>query len=219
MSKTDSSAADAAKRDWAQEPRIDQELWESYPDSPHAEYGMDPLDGMPKPTVPHSLKLAQAPDLLPETFVCMADTSVFVRRDALGRITARFEPEEVERAPNGRYYLKKRFRFLPIVAVEPVRPACRHYARQMTDVQDDSDFRFIARLCTLRKTDDGEYLSLRDSQVFACELRAPRDYEGSTRTLDLFDDTQIAANRKKKQEAEEAPFDVDEALGEDGANG
>lgn len=216
MEKDDSSAADAAKRDWAQGPRIDQELYEAYPDKPHAEYGIDPLDGMPKPTVPHSLKLAQAPDLLPETFVCMADTSVFVRRDTLGRITEQFDPDEVERAPNGRYYLKKRFIFLPIVAVEPIRPACKHYARQMCDVQDDPDFRFIARLCTLRKTDDGEYLSLRDSQIFACELREPRDYEGSTRALDLFDDAQIAANRKKKKEAEEAPFDVDSALEQDG---
>lgn len=217
MDKNDSSAADAARRDWAQQPRIDQELWESYPDKPHAEYGIDPRDGMPKPTVPHSLKLAQAPDLLPETFVCMSDCSAFVRRDALGRITDRFEPEEVERAPNGRYYLKKRFIFLPIVSVEPLRPACKHYARQMTDVQDDSDFRFIARLCTLRKTDDGEYLSLRDSQVFACELRDPRDYEGSARALDLFDDAQVEANRKKQQQAEEASFDVDAALREDGS--
>jgi hypothetical protein len=196
-------------RDWAQGPRIDQELWESFPNSIQVEHAFDPMDGLPKPRVPYSVKLAQAPPLLPETFVCMADTSRFVARDRFGFISRSFDPSEVERTPSGTYRarggLLRRW-----IEVEPLRPQCQHYARQLTDVQDDPDFRFVARLCTLRKTDEGEYLSVRDSQVFACELREPRDYEGSVQQLDVFDAEQIAANRKKQKEEE--PFDVEAAL-------
>lgn len=213
MSKRDSDAADESRSsDWAQGPRIDQELWESFPEDAKAEHGMDPIDGMPKPLVPHSLKLAQAPDLLPETFVCMADTSEFVKRDQYGKIVWTCKPEEVTRTPSGRYVVKGFFRW---IEVEPVRPACRHYARQLTDVQDDPDFRFVARLCTLRKDSEGEYMSLRDSQVFACELREPVDYQGSVRKLDEFDEEQIERNRRKKAEQQEAPFDVDAELAKD----
>lgn len=170
---------------------------------------------MPKPSIPYSLKQAQAPDLLPETFVCMADTSAFVRRGQWGEILARYEPDAVERAPDGRYRVAVKSRLFgkSYVEVEPLRPVCKHYARQLTDVQDDPDFRFVARLCTLRRADDGEYLSVRDAQVLACELRSPPDPESAAQ-LDVSDAARIARARAKHAAAA-APFDVDAALAEE----
>jgi hypothetical protein len=219
MGTHDSDAAGEG-RDWAQPPRIDQELYEGYPTNVKVEHGFDPVDGMPRPVAPASVKLAQAPLLLPETFVCMADTSKFVVRDMDGEITRTFEPSEVERAPNGRYRVRTGWLTSLLLTkwteVEPIRPVCKHYARQLSDVQDDPDFRFVARLCTLRRAEDGEFLSVRDSQVFACELRSPRDLNGSTKQLDDFDDNQIAENRKKQAAKEEAAFDVEAALAAEG---
>lgn len=205
-------AAETAQpgRDWAQPPRIDQELWEGYPAAPQVTHGIA-SDGMPHPSIPYSLKQAQAPDLLPETFVCMADTSVFVRRGQWGEIVARFEPDSVERAPDGRYRVAMKSLLFGVsyVEVEPLRPVCKHYARQLTDVQDDPDFRFVARLCTLRRAEDGEYLSLRDSQVLACELRSPPDPESAAQ-LDTSDAERVARARAKQDQS--AVFDVDAAL-------
>jgi hypothetical protein len=96
-----------------------------------------------------------------------------------------------------------------LVEVEPIRPVCRHYARQLTDIQDDAETMFVARVCTARRDSGGEFLSLRDAAVFACDLREPYDQESSSR-LDAFDEAKIelGKNRVKDQEA----FDVDAAL-------
>ena len=138
---TDDSTAAGEGRDWAQPPRIDQELHEGYPDNAKAEHGYDPIDGMPRPVAPATLKLAQAPRLLPETFVCMADTSKFVVRNMDGEITRTFGPSEVVRAPNGRYRVRtswlESLLLTKWIEVEPIRPVCRHYARQLSDVQDE----------------------------------------------------------------------------------
>ncbi len=50
-------------------------------------------DGMPAPTQTESS--SDIPSLSPETLVCMADTSKFVRRDKLGRILAEWERADV----------------------------------------------------------------------------------------------------------------------------
>lgn len=93
--------------------------------------------------------------------------------------------------------------------VEPVRPQCRHYARQATDFQDESDHMFMARVCTARRDDGGEFLSLRDTQMFACELRSPFDATSAQR-LESFDAAKIELGKQRAARGD--VFDVDQAL-------
>jgi hypothetical protein len=82
------------------------------------------------------------------------------------------------------------------VEVQPKRPQCKHYARQMTDLQDNSDVTMVERLCTVRRDASGTQFGLRDQQLFACELREPRDPESNV-LLDLFDDGKVKIGRQR----------------------
>jgi hypothetical protein len=94
------------------------------------------------------------------------------------------------------------------LAVEPIRPECAHYLRMQTDLAADRDHRFIARACMKQRSDDGEYYSVRDTLVAACNLRSPRHFE-SEQILDDFDQKKIS-DARAREEMEE--FDVDKEL-------
>jgi hypothetical protein len=186
------------------------------------DFGIAP-DGLPRPIVKSGLPLA--PVLDAKTFVCMADTSEFVVRDRWGEVLLRFTPDQVERTEGGAYRVLRSsvVKLLPSLSdrgadtgnddkylkVEPLRPQCRHYARQMTDFADNPGARFVERVCTARRDSGGEFLSLRDSCMYACELRTPR-HSVSEKTLDAFDDEKVKLGRERI-EAEQS-FDVDAAL-------
>jgi hypothetical protein len=55
--------------DW-ERPRLDDPLYQDNP-QPHG-FGMDPTDGLPAPQVTSSFQDAEAADLTPDRFVCMA---------------------------------------------------------------------------------------------------------------------------------------------------
>lgn len=199
--------------------RADDEVYEGFPQRPIG-HGIDPADGLPRPAIQHAVEMAYAPPLSLETLVCMEDASSFVVRDEWGHKGAEWLPENVKRTPNGAYRaLWSQAKWVSEimacaendtwVLVEPVRPACKHYARQMTDFQDDPDHEFVARLCTARRTDGGEFLSLRDSQVYACELRTPSDTESAER-LARFDAEKIRLGRERTAKPE--VFDIEAAL-------
>jgi len=95
------------------------------------------------------------------------------------------------------------------VRVEPIRPACIHYVRQMTDLQDADTAIFVERLCTARKTSDGVYLSMRDSQIHGCTMREPRDQKSEER-IECFDMRKIELGRERIASGQ--TFDVDAAL-------
>lgn len=208
--------------------RADEEIYQSADNNP-AEYEMGE-DGMPKPKTPTNMPFA--PPLSPATFICMADTSGFVIRDEWGDVLAEFAPDEVERAPDGRWRVRvgeaesKSEQLGEVAAltlraivqvcasrgwieVKPVRPACKHYARQMTDFQDDDEHAFIARICTARRDTGGEFLSLRDAQTFGCDLRDPPEPVGRAR-LDKFDDNKIELGKERIARGE--VWNVDQAL-------
>lgn len=204
-------------------PTPSQELYEAFPEEP-AVYGVNPDDGLPQPVVPASIKLAQAAPLLRETFVCMEDTREFVIRDEYGVISHRFDPKHVSRYPDGKYRVavgmqvpgsieaQNELRYErgadTHLEVEPVRPQCAHYARQLTDFPDDPDYRFMVRLCTARRTDSGEFLSLRDTKMYACELRSPREHLIDERELVRSDAERVlAAERKLRRSDDETDFD------------
>lgn len=167
---------------------------------------VDPKDGMPV-QVPQA-NFDSPPGLSPENLVCMADTSSFVERDVYGEVLRTWPPSEVTRTADGAYLAKDGGDPNTRVVVEPIRPACQNYLRQMTDITADREHRFIQRACLAQRSETGEYLSLRDGAVFACSLRSPRDLK-SEALLDDFDNGKMADEQKKQ---EMASFDVDAEL-------
>jgi hypothetical protein len=199
-----------------------QEVYEAFPEAPAA-YGINPDDGLPQPRVPASIKLARAAPLLRETFVCMEDVRRFVIRDDWGRVKFSFAPEHVRRYEDGKYRVevtpavphgmealeyvvtRRGLQRTRHIEVEPVRPQCSHYARQLVDFPDDPDYRFVVRLCTARRTDSGEFLSLRDMKMYACELRNPRAYLVDEDQLVRSDEQRVHA--AEQQRHDEQDFD------------
>jgi hypothetical protein len=80
--------------------------------------------------------------------------------------------------------------------VDPVRPRCVHYARQKVSMPENAQHKLYARLCSARRTTEGAFMSVRDSGMWACDMRNPR-HLGSELQLDEFDAKKIqeGANR------------------------
>lgn len=217
-------ALEAGERDRLDRGRVDDVLY--------GEFGQPPLeverhaDGIPGVRPP--VDMPYAPPLSPNNLVCLADRSAFViRRPNWGTVVATFQPDEVKRSENGRYYvdvLDAVERGAPWgvllrvvdwgsgrVPVEPIRPQCKFLARQMVDMADVTDHVLVERLCTARRDEQSFFLSVRDSQIHACELRSPPSPKEAER-LDKFDDRKIEQGKERLQEPD--AFDVDRALAE-----
>jgi hypothetical protein len=224
MSDQDESAApDEEPRGGLDGLRPDDEIYQGFAPGPMV-WGRG-ADGLPSPRVP--LHLPIAPPLDPATMVCLADTTEWVIRDPRwGNVVASFDERVVKRAESGERYVDLvdalgagvpmllvhrlvDYRTLR-VGCEPKRPQCRHLAQQMTDFQDNTDAQMVMRMCTARRDDESFFMSLRDTQVHACELRTPRDPE-SERRIELFNATKIELGRQRRAESGET-FDVDQAL-------
>jgi hypothetical protein len=203
-------------------PRADSELYQ-HREQPPA-YGVDPQDGLPRPFAESSYEETYVPPLEPRTLICMADTSEFHLKVA-GQVLV-FTRDEVihdERGYSVPYRIaierlgpeRQHEIFVDMkttrTPVEPARKACKHYVRQMTDLSGHHDRRFIARFCTALRDENGDYLSLRDGLMYACELRDPRE-PVSEKLLDEFDAQKISEGRERNEETVEHEFDVDAAL-------
>jgi hypothetical protein len=190
-------------------PRLDDVF---YLDNPNIEgFGVDPSDGLPRPIVMTTPEQSAAPQYHPSTFVCMADKSKFVRHPTQGLgpkdsglETIEYPPDDVEQASDGTYVTKS-----SKLRVYPVREQCSKYVRILIPWEDDKERRKCMRLCTAQMSPDGEYYSLNDQEVLACELRTPRDPK-SEALLDEFDAKVIEATKPSVEEEE--PFNVDEEL-------
>lgn len=73
------------------------------------------------------------------------------------------------------------------VEVEPIRPPCRHYIRQATQLQYNPDHKEVYRLCSLRRSMEGAMMTVGNLGVWACDGRDPRDIE-SEQFLAKFDE-------------------------------
>lgn len=219
------------------QPRAEEELHQSQP-APIA-MGTSPDDGLPMQISTRNFD--KSPPLSEETLICMADKRSFVVRDQDGSVLVSFTPAEVSRLPNGEYFVEmehlhrklsavgvkpwiaeedcpqvRRGGVLCAVAhVEPIRPECVHYLRMQTDLAADRDARYLQRACMKQRSEDGEYYSVRDSLIAACNLRSPRHYP-SEALLDKFDEDKVSQARERDQMEE---FDVDEALLAEGGLG
>jgi hypothetical protein len=212
-------------------PRADEVLHQGI-DAP-VTFGIDPEDGLATTKAPENFD--KLPVLSVETLVCMADTWSFViRATSDGSIWLMFEPKEVQRLPNGNYVvplelMKERSRgtaldfSIPdmiyadtivligkknVVRVEPIRPACKHYLRMQTDLSVDRTRRFQLRACMAQKGEDGEYYSVGDSLIAACNIREPRHFE-SEALLDKFDEEKINQGRERERLGQ---FDIEREL-------
>lgn len=179
-------------------------------------FAVDPQDNLPRNVSGIRMEDAVAPALSPETFVCMGDESVFVVRDRWGDIVIDIEPNKVRFAVSqGQYetpfglltdHQRELLKKAGIVenkpewiVVTPKRPQCRHYKRVLTAFEGDSRIRQVERVCSAQRGEGGEYVTLRDTEVFACEHRLPRDFVSEER-LRRFDEKRVAEGKKSEEE-------------------
>jgi hypothetical protein len=151
-------------------------------------------DGLPQIHAP--VNSTDIPELSPTTLVCLPICTSFVVRDAWGVVTGTFKPEEVERTPDGRWraavfleasHGQKLER--PVehyIEVFPIRPQCKHYVNQASQLDCNPEHKQFYRLCALRRTTEGAMMSLNDRGFWACTGREPRDIE-SEKLLSDFD--------------------------------
>lgn len=92
--------------------------------------------------------------------------------------------------------------------VDPIRPACQHYLRMMTDISADRSRRFLTRSCMAMKSETGEYYSVGDAAIFACSKRSPRHIE-SEQILDDFDALKV---QQANERIQAGSFNVDDEL-------
>lgn len=199
----------------------DDALYEAFSGAP---VGMaeDPQDGMPKPVI--DTQQAYAPPLALDTMVCLEDRRQFVVRERQwGEIQGVVEPQHVVRTAGGKYRATaNRINWLSgdsyratgdhvQLEVFPIRPKCRHLARQLCDIQGNEDEVMMERCCTARRDSGGEFLSLMNQQVIACDMRDPYD-EASVRYLDQFDDRKIRLGAERR--AQGAGYDLSRLVDE-----
>lgn len=206
-----------ARLDSLERDGLDYPLYQQSSAPPDA-IGMDPEDGIPKQIPSTAIEDSRAPALSVARFVCMADTSEFVIRGLWGEVLQRFEPAKVTRAPDGRYRAQTCHVHVQLrppgqpqyVEVEPIRPQCQHYVRQLVPWPDNPDVKRCQRYCAALKNEQGELLSLADQEILACEIRVPRTEDDEQ--IDDFDQLIIS----RGAQAEDDEFDIDEALRKEG---
>lgn len=201
----------------------DDTVIESIEPSPEAESEFHPFDEIDEDFKPAPAVFVNGPDGLPlrvdqtsesdipalskNSLVCMGDFSKFVVRNEWGDITATFAPTDVSRAPNGTYRVKNELARLQGATtirddegwfeVFPVRPPCKHYVRQQGSFNLNAAKKAHYRLCSARRTTEGTFMTVRDTGMWACDMREPYDAE-TIKVLDDFDNKKIAegANRE-----------------------
>lgn len=152
------------------------------------------VDGMPTNHVERS-GVSDIPVLSPETLVCMGEFHTFVGRDSSGKITQEYPADKVVRTPNGHYvYTDEKG---GTTYVQPIRPPCKHYVRQMGAFELNAQHDVVYRLCAARRTTEGTFMTLRDSKISACSMRDPIHLE-SEKLLDEFDKKKIEQGKQRE---------------------
>ena len=127
--------------------------------------------------------------------MCAEDASSYVVRDIFtGEVILSVDPSLVVRAHNGtcrvprvsltpsqtevweKHKQEAGFYEALDAIVGPVRPQCLFYRRVLTDLEGDDTAKSCERSCSAQRTESGEFAALRDTRVYACEFREPRDF-------------------------------------------
>jgi hypothetical protein len=157
-------------------------------------------DGLPAPVV--DATQSDIPALSLETLVCMGDFSAFVERDENGIEEQRHEPKDVKRYPSGQWYVEVELQMAGYVEtqqypVEPIRPPCKHYARQLTQFSANPENQKMLRLCTARRDTAGAFMAVDDLAMWACDLREPRHVQSES-LMTAFDDKKIKQGKERE---------------------
>ena len=153
-------------------------------------------DGLPTQVPPHGSGMSDIPALSPDTLICMGDFSSFVTRDSFGTVTARYEAEDVVQDREGSYWVSKRGYARSTIVVEPFRPPCKHYVRQVTQLDKNPEYKDHLRLCAARRTTEGTFMTLKDVGMWACTMREPRHLE-SEKLITEFDLLKMQQGRRR----------------------
>lgn len=132
---------------------------------------------------------------LPSGDTVPAETIVLRRRyddDGTERQRESFEPQAVEQR-FGESFVCTHAGWVP---VRPIRERCRHYKRVVMGNDDQPDakspgHRIIFRLCSIRRSNGGAFMSLRDEAVYGCDFRDPIDPASTKQYLDDPDEKTI----------------------------
>lgn len=210
--------------------RPSDELHESVPNAPMPFEMAD--DGMPKPA---SGLGAIGSALSRQNFVCMADTSAFVVRDRRGKILTKIAASVVTHRDDGRYdapldevvlgafgqggvlgamrLLVSLERDGSRAICEPIRRECRHMGRMLTDQGVATDGILHSVFCTARRDDGGEFMSLMDVRMDACNLRDPV-HPRSLHLLARYSEKQLSVAAER---AADETFDIETEIDKMGA--
>lgn len=166
-------------------------------------------DGLPILTAPEATGESDIPPLSPETLVCMADLSEFHLYHGTDLLQSFSREEVISDGPiwlvpqealtsrtKDQLELEKRPAYSGPVVVQPKRAACEYYVRQITQFEHNPEARVVLRLCSARRTTEGAFMSVRDTAVWACTMRNPRDYE-SEELIDNFDKEKVSAGSRR----------------------
>jgi hypothetical protein len=166
------------------------ELADEY--SPGPIIKVEAIDGMPTQFVPESQTQSDIPVLSPETLVCMGVFDTFVVRNRFGEVIRTYDAKEVERKPNGTWWVNPE----DPCEVEPIRPTCEHYVRQASQLENNPQHKAFYRLCAARRTTEGAFMSVGNRGMYACDMRLPRDM-ASEKLLDDFDTKKVQQGKRR----------------------
>ena len=155
-------------------------------------------DGMPSVSAPYDDDRSDIPPFGPDTLICMGVFTEFVYRDNYGYILARVSPDKVERTPSGAFIanvgdMKVEEGKNPnlegwgdFISVEPIRPPCEHYVRQLAPYYLNPKHKKAFRLCAARRTTEGTFMDVSDMGMYSCDMRSPMD-AATLEHIDKFD--------------------------------
>ena len=186
----DETTIDESTEDGDTDFRPFDEISESY--SPSVIMKVTATDGLPTQVVVPS-ENDDIPVLSTETLICMGDFSKFWRTDQNGK-RVEYSPDEVRLTDSGNFCLKDD----PAMRVYPLRPQCRHYVRQVTQLDLNTKYKAHIRLCAARRTTEGTFMTLRDMAMWACSMREPRDIASEEKYIQSFDNQKIEEGRNRQ---------------------
>jgi hypothetical protein len=82
------------------------------------------------------------------------------------------------------------------VQVQPIRPPCRHYIRQMSHADFNPENQAVYRLCGGRRTTEGAMMSVGNIGMWACTMREPPLAESEER-IDKFDRMKVQQGKHR----------------------
>jgi len=160
-------------------------------------------DGLPKTNDTNNDHNHTQP-LTPDTLICIADIRSYVLMDC--NYTTILEHISERKFNAIKHELREHYTEDGIEwtcrdggsnVIVPVRKKCKHYKRQLIEIDGDKMYTKIERFCDLRKK-GGTMYQIGEGAIYACEFRDPVDVK-TERLLDYIDNKKIKQGRDREQ--------------------